>query len=361
VRKFVLEHALRAFKDASSSNEATDLKYSRLLGLSELFNRMLSPKGDRSSFERPQRIGKLMFEKNFVGALTSAIADLDLNFPNAKRAVKYILNPLKQLTDLGVSLSQSSDLSSTSGTTDDEEISSATSISDDEDDEREQTPDLYRNSTLGMFESSAGHDEESETDSEDDDDDEMFDDEYGDEMDFEEEPIRDHDEVISDEDEDIEGMDEMDDMGEIEGVPGEVDIDIVMDPQDGDMDSDESEDDDDDEDEDDDEEDFANDMEEITGDDENASMPGVGEEEWEEDLRLMNAEGGSPHGGPLIPIAQAIASDEHSDDGDGDGVVHIDVGDGDEEYFEDELPPEGEDDGEYKSFQRQIALLTLHR
>jgi E3 ubiquitin-protein ligase HUWE1 len=358
VRKFVLEHALRAFKEASVSTEPLDQKYSRLLGLSELFNRMLSSKADRATasyaYTSYRHIGKLMFEKGFVGAMTSAIADLDLNFPNSKRAVKYILGPLKQLTDLGIALSQSSDFSSsTTGTTDEEEISSATSVSDDEDDEREQTPDLYRNSTLGMFESSAGHDEDSETDSDDEDDDEMFDDEYGDEMDYEEEPIRDHDEVISDEDdEDIEGMD---DIGEIEGVPGDVDIDIdvVMDHHHDDDEtvsedsSDDDDGDDDDEEGDDIDEDFAHEMDEILGND-NASMPGVGEDiDWEEDLGHAGADGGSPHGGPLVPIPQAMASDERSDDGEGNGVVHIDMGDGEEEFFEDELPPEAEDDGKF--------------
>ena len=367
VRKFVLEHALRAFKEASVSTEPLDQKYSRLLGLSELFNRMLTSKVDRATasfaYTSYRHIGKLMFEKGFVGAMTSAIADLDLNFPNSKRAVKYILGPLKQLTDLGIALSQSSDLSSSAtGTTDEEEISSATSVSDDEDDEREQTPDLYRNSTLGMFESSADHDEDSETDSEDEDDDEMFDDEYGDEMDYEEEPIRDHDEVISDEDdEDIEGMD---DIGEIEGVPGDVDIDIdvVMDHHHDDDEtvSDESSEDDDgdDDDEGDDVDEFANEMDEILGDD-NASMPGVGEDiDWEEDLGHAGADGGSPHGGPLVPIPQAMASDERSDDGEGNGVVHIDMGDGEEEFFEDELPPEAEDDGKFARAQSQAASLT---
>ena len=355
VRKFVLEHALRAFKEASiSTSEPLDMKYSRLLGLSNMFSAMLSSKPDRSRHTDmiPSRlVGKLMFEKNFIGALTSAVADLDLNFPNAKRAVKYILNPLQQLTKMGIVLSQNSELSSTSGTTDDEDISSATSISDDsEDDEREQTPDLYRNSTLGMFEPSANRDDDdddSETDSEDEDEDDMFEDGYDDEMDFEEEPIRDHDEVVSDEDE--EGMEGMGEMGEIEGVPGDVDVevDMILDHEDDVMDSESNSEDDEDEDEDeDDNDDFGNGMEEITGDDENASDPGVGmgEDDWEDDLRL-GVEGASPHGGPLIPL-EAIHPNEPSEDDEGHGVVHIDV-DGDEEYFEDEMPQEEDDEGEY--------------
>ena len=359
VRKFVLEHALRVFREAITSPEPLDQRYSRLLALGELFNRMLSPKSDRTSsstYAGPsQHIGKLMYEKNFVSALTSAIAELDLNFPHARRAVKYILGPLKSLADLGVTLSQTSELSSsTTGTTDDE-ISSATSVSDEDEDEREQTPDLYRNSTLGMFESSGGHDEDDESETDEDDEDEMFDDGYeDDEMDYVL-LIGDHGEVVSDEDEEIEAMD---DIGEIEGVSGdvEIDVDVVMDAEDDDdTDSEGVSDDDtpdDDDEEGDDDADFTAhmDMEEITGDDENASMPDHDSAEaWEEDdgadFGLGDAvDGGSPHGGPLDQIAQVIGSEET----DRHGIVHIDMGNGDDEYFEDELPPDPEeDDGKF--------------
>jgi E3 ubiquitin-protein ligase HUWE1 len=358
VRKFVLEHGLRAFKDATSSTEKLDARYSRLLALGELFNRVLSFKTDRTTPSAAtagssQQIGKLMYERNFITALTSAIAELDLNFPNAKRAVKYILGPLKQLTDLGVWLSQNAEISSNAtGTTDEDEISSATSLSDEDEDEREQTPDLYRNSTLGMFESSAARDEESEDDSDEDEDDEdMYGDEYDEDMDYEGEPIPDHGEVISDEDEDIDGAD---DMGPIEGMPGDVamDVDIVVDEEDGmddDDDDDDSDDDDDDEDDDGDGDvDFVDQMDEITGDDENASMGDhdVGEGwEDEDDLEAeIVADGGSPHGGPLDQLARVVAGDDDFEPGDSDNVVRIDIDHGDDEYFEDELPPE-EDDG----------------
>ena len=361
VRKFVLEHAIRAFREATASPEPLDLRYSRLLALGEMFTRMLSPKSDRTvapnaySSGASQLIGKIMYEKHFVAALTSAIAELDLNFPNAKRAVKYILNPLKLLTELGVTLSQTSDLSSSvTGFIDGDEISSATSVSDEDEDEREQTPDLYRNSTLGMFESSGAHDDESGSESEDEDEDEddLYGEEFDDEMDYEEEQIPDHGEVISDDDEDIEAMD---DMGEIEGVPGdvEIDVDVVMNGGDedetdseGELDDEES---DSDEDGDDDDADFAEQMEEITGDDENASNPELDVDgEWEDDVaaefeRHDAGDGGSPHGGPLDPIGQLLDSDERSETGERDGVVHIDMGNGDEEYFEDEMPPEDDD------------------
>ena len=376
VRKFVLEHALRAFKEATASTEQLDLRYSRLLALGDLFNKVLGSKRPEHNTNHllfsHGSIGKLMYERNFIPALTSAIAELDLNFPNAKRTVKYLLAPLKHLTELGVWLSQHTDLSSSgTGTTDEEEISSATSQTDDEEDEREQTPDLYRNSTLGMFESSANHDEESGSGSEEDEDeDEIFDDGYDEEMDYE--GMGDHGDVISDEDEEIEGEDGM---GPIEGMPGDVemDVDIVVEDDEDDMGDDDDDSNSFDEDDNDHDEDFDNQMDEITGDDENASMPDheVGTGPWEDDDdeeedeeddddlddvigNAIMRDAGSPHGGPLDALARVVAGDDDFDGmlaGDPGDVITIDVDNPDEAYFEDEMPPD-EDDGTYRYCKR---------
>ncbi|KAF2143278.1 uncharacterized protein K452DRAFT_225432 [Aplosporella prunicola CBS 121167] len=283
VRKFVLEHALKAFKDANSSAEPIDLKYSRLLNLSDLFYRMLygKPTSGGSNFSidmllaSQKQLARIMYEKNFITALTTAIADIDLNFPNAKRAVKYILRPIKLLTQTAIDLSLNSEISATPGQADEDEISTASSVSD-MDEFREETPDLFRNSTLAMFDPS--RDEETESDGSDEEDDEdIYGDEYGDEMEYEEEIDHDGDDVVSDEDEDIEGM------GEMEGLPGDVgdDVEIVIEGEDG---EELSEDDDDsadmDEDLDEDEEDEIEEMDEVTGDDINGSLDGGEDDEW---------------------------------------------------------------------------------
>jgi hypothetical protein len=66
-------------------------------------------------------------------------------------------------------------------------------------DEREETPDLFRHSTLGMLE--PRHDEEeSSTEESEGEDDEMYDDEYDEEMDYDEDVAEDDGEVVSDED-----------------------------------------------------------------------------------------------------------------------------------------------------------------
>ena len=293
VRKFVLEHALKSYKDANASEDSLDSKYARLLCLADLFNRLLTGKivqsvpGQLHELNAgPQKVlARVMYEKNFISALTASIADIDLNFPGSKRAVKYILRPLKQLTQTAIVVSETSDDSTTTGQTDDDEISSATSVSE-VNGEREETPDLFRNSTLGMFE--PGREEESSSESSDEDEDMYDEEEYDEEgMEFEDEMERDGDEVVSDEDEDIAGV------GHLEGLPGDasMNVEVVIDGEEDGMS--EAEDDEEDEDEDeDDSDDMEGDgedieaMEEITGDDENDSLvevEGLRGEEWQDE------------------------------------------------------------------------------
>lgn len=283
VRKFVLEHALKSYKEASASQEPLDVKYSRLMCLADLFDKMLS--GAASSdgsvhFPSSNRqIAKTMFEKNYISAFTTSISDIDLNFPSSKRAVKYILRPLNKLTQTAVLLSETGSIQTPPGGADEDEISSATSVSD-IDNGREETPDLFRHSTLGMFE--VDNEEETTSDEEEEDEEMYDDDEYDEEMDYEEDMPENDGEVVSDE--------EIDARGPIEGLPGDHPMDIeflVESGEDEDDEDDEDEDDEDDEDEDEDEEgSSAMDDEliagEITGDNDNDSLHGGGDDdEWE--------------------------------------------------------------------------------
>lgn len=290
VRKFVLEHALKAFKDANASSEPLDMKYSRLLNLADLFHRMLYGKSTNNSNSFPvdmvvvsqKQLARIMYEKNFITTLTTAIADIDLNFPNAKRAVKYILRPIKLLTQTAIELSLNAEISGAPGQADEDEISTASSVSD-MDEFREETPDLFRNSTLAMFDPSRDEETESEESDEDDDED-MYGDEYGDEMEYEEDMEHDGEDVVSDEDEEIEGM------GDIEGLPGDVgdDVEIVIEGEDGDdmsEDDDDSADMDEDDDDPEDDEDIEvmddmDELDEVTGDNINDSLNGDEDDEW---------------------------------------------------------------------------------
>lgn len=292
VRRFVLEHALKAYRDANSSSDPFDVKYAKLLALADLFNRMLQGRPDASVrraldghvqdnlIPTQKQLAKIMFEKNFITTLTSSITDIDPKFEMSQRASKYILRPLKLLTHTAVELSLTSDISTSPGQTDEDDISSATSLSDAED-MREETPDLFRNSTLGMFQSRADDDESSSNDDEDGDE-EMYHEHYDDEMEYDEDEPGDDEDVVSEEDEDMDGV------GPIEGIPGDVPMALEIEIDDGHDAMSDNEDDDDDDDDDDmseDEDDVGDEieiMEEITGD-ENASLADGDEDDWEED------------------------------------------------------------------------------
>ncbi|KAF1851993.1 uncharacterized protein K460DRAFT_401991 [Cucurbitaria berberidis CBS 394.84] len=364
VRKFVLEHALKAFKDANVSDEPLEMKYSRLLNIADIFSRMVSqrPNGEMLTQNADltpnlKQMAKIMYEKNFITILTTAISDIDLNFPNAKRVVKYILKPLKWLCYVAMDLSMHYDTSSTPDSAEDYEISTA---SDDDlvDNTREETPDLFRNSTLGMFE--PPHESESEDDTEDEDGEEvMYDDPYADDMEYDEADIGD-DDVISDEDEEILEMD-IDGMGPIEGLPEDVDVEIELDDDGEGMGSDDESEDEDDEDEDEDEEDdddmdddgdddmdgedvmhALEQLEEVTGDDENASLADDHEDDWSDDQGDfpggVNGEGNMPPGAlgfVLDPPQQLL--DQIRQGGDLEDFMDDDMGEEDEDDEEEEL------------------------
>jgi E3 ubiquitin-protein ligase HUWE1 len=271
VRKFVLEHALKAY-NSTASVESLDARYSKILSLADMFNRILlgspaSGGGDANeTYHQPKVIAQLMLERNFIHALTASIAEIDLNYPLAKRAVKYVLRPLEVLTRSAVELNETISISSFTGQPEDDEIPSASSISD-VDEGREETPDLFRNSTLGLFE--PGREDDTSSSASDDDEDALYDEQYGDEMDYEED--------MADENE----MSDEEGMSDIEGLPGDVglDVEVVVDPDD-DGDEDENDEDSPDDEESSDDEDEMNEM------DAEGDGQSIGEDqngEWESD------------------------------------------------------------------------------
>ena len=373
VRKFVLEHALKAYRDAMSSTEPLDTKYSRLLNLAEIFNRMLTGEAATTNkgfpleaFNNSQKqLGRIMFEKNFISALTSSISDIDLNFPGARRAIKYILRPLKMLTQKAYDLSMTTDISSSSATqtTDEDEISTASSVTD-PDDIREETPDLYRNSTLGLMRSGDQEDSgQSDEDDADEEDDEMFDDGFEEEMEYEDE--RDDDEPVSDDDE--EGM------GEVEGLAadlGPMDIELVEDEEgsvesvseeeggtsvDEDGDEDDMDEDDDVEDPDDDDEDHDDGVDLEMNPDDMHPVLNVGDEnddeDWEEednaefephDAEDEDESSGGPSAAQVLHVLGGERNPQEMINQLINGDVDVDV-EMDQDYLEDEMPPDAEE------------------
>ncbi|KAH7927155.1 hypothetical protein BV22DRAFT_1193856 [Leucogyrophana mollusca] len=192
-RKLVLEAISRSIKEPSVL-ESLDAKYGRLLALADLCNRLLTVRFNNGN-RKPQdesttHIAKIMLEKNFVSALTNALAEVDLNYPNIRTLVASMLKPLENLTRVAIKMSRASDKAKDSV---EGKAESAISVSDDDDDAddievdepgREETPDLYRNSSLGMFRGEmedVHYAPEDEMDEGDEDEDEEMEMEFGDE------------------------------------------------------------------------------------------------------------------------------------------------------------------------------------
>ncbi|KIJ61312.1 hypothetical protein HYDPIDRAFT_31398 [Hydnomerulius pinastri MD-312] len=195
VRKYVLEAVSRAIKEISPS-ETMDAKYGRLLALAELCHRLLTVRFNNGARklqdEGTTHVAKIMLEKNFVSTLTSALSEVDLNFPNVRGLVASVLRPLENLSRVAIKMSRTSDKSKDGV---DGKAGSTGSVSDEDEDEddidvddpgREETPDLYRNSALGMFGGEmddVNYSQDDEMDEGDEDEEEDVDMEYGDETD----------------------------------------------------------------------------------------------------------------------------------------------------------------------------------
>ncbi|KAI1329376.1 hypothetical protein F5Y16DRAFT_108436 [Xylariaceae sp. FL0255] len=266
VRKFVLDTILKSYKDASTSNDPFESRYTRMLALAEVMQLIVGDKEKdptgplRSSHDTldhaAAQMRRLMYEKGYLAALTSSIADIDLAFPPVKRTIKYILRVLRVLTSTAIHLSHSNIISSVpTQDSNEEDLISASSLSD-MGGEREETPDLYRNSTLGMLEPGRDALDDYSEDSEDDEDDdtEMYDEEYDeDDIPYDSGGDRDREEDVSDQDDE----EELDGMGPIEGLPGDVAVEVEM-----------SEDEDEDDDEDDEMDDGDDDDDDVSENDE---------------------------------------------------------------------------------------------
>ncbi|KAK3986247.1 putative E3 ubiquitin-protein ligase TOM1-like protein [Cladorrhinum sp. PSN332] len=371
VRRFVLDTVLRAYKEASTPGEPFDVRYPRMVSLAELMSQMLGEKdkdqlpihpraADKPIIRSQSQLKRLMYEKGYLAALTASIADVDLTYPDVKRTIKYILRVLRTLTKTAIALSTHDILPVATADQPDDDLVSASSMSE-LDDDREETPDLYRNSTLGMLEPGREDDYDSEEDE--DDDEEMYDEEvYEDELDYGDEMSQDEEDNPSDEDDE-----ELGEMGDhMEGLPGDPSVVEVIMGEDDDEDDDMDEDDEDEpSDEDDDEDDMGSeDMEdvearvEITNEEGNAiaddgDWESATDEEDEEDEEELDYEAevqelqeahAHGHAADLDHISQLL--DYATGQIDPDDLDGEEVHDFDEHYLDEGAEDEDEDDEE---------------
>jgi E3 ubiquitin-protein ligase HUWE1 len=170
IRKVVLDVVIKVIKDTLSSAEIADIRYAKLISLAELLYKLMT---SSASSQVPQdfrtttpskdlwHTAKLMIEKDFVSLLSSVLANIDLQHPSARKVLKCVLRPLKALTKISIRLSETTDLvkpipdqGQTEGHEEESnffEESSSESSGESDGEDREDTPDLYRNSALGLF------------------------------------------------------------------------------------------------------------------------------------------------------------------------------------------------------------------
>ncbi|KIY50356.1 hypothetical protein FISHEDRAFT_64973 [Fistulina hepatica ATCC 64428] len=160
VRKFVLEAISRAIKESVTS-ETLDSRYGRILALSDLCHRLLTVKFNTNARKQqedtPTHIAKVMLEKNFVSLLTAALSEIDLNYPNVRGLVASILRPLEFLSKVAIKVGRGSKSKDAPDVVDNEPDNDFTDSEEEGSDVdmnqhgREEMPDIYRHSALGMF------------------------------------------------------------------------------------------------------------------------------------------------------------------------------------------------------------------
>lgn len=186
VRKVVLKAVDKAMASSLSDSTTTSQKYGRLSALAECSFCLLTGTAPSSqhtlrkskppSHEVNEEMAKLMLELSLPSTLTSALADVDLNFPHVRGLVNRILRPLQVLsrvarragppksaavdqepgegtatTTTGRPEQQQQQQPSEDSESDDTEASSDMDMHARAGDQREEMPDVYRNSALGMY------------------------------------------------------------------------------------------------------------------------------------------------------------------------------------------------------------------
>lgn len=166
VRKFVLDCVAKSIRDTQAHlSLSMEHGFAALISFSELCYDLLSHSNKyyRSETIDGASTAKLMFEKNFGNLFSSIFAELDLNYPGASDVAKSGLRLCLGISRLTLPADSVPDEVAGENEDQHEEFDS-----DSYDDYRDETPNLFRNSTLGMFETDNIYDDDDEELAEDD-------------------------------------------------------------------------------------------------------------------------------------------------------------------------------------------------
>ncbi|CCE78387.1 Piso0_001009 [Millerozyma farinosa CBS 7064] len=152
IRRFYVDTLSKILNDTMSAPCSTSSRYSKLVDLFDLCGALLSQKlremvgplfNSNAVKYDSYYISKALIDRQIPSQITSIIAEFDPNFPDIQRLIKLALKPI---TLLGKIKSEYQDIfeADHQGDKEDDEIVP-------EDDDKDDTPDLFRNSTLGMY------------------------------------------------------------------------------------------------------------------------------------------------------------------------------------------------------------------
>ena len=164
IRRFVVDLIMKILKDVSQMNTSGLIKYGKLLDLFELSGLLISTKfrdtvGPLLYKQATQydqyHLTKIYVEKQVPNLLTNLIAEFDLNFPQIDKVVKAALKPMTFLGKNKVEYKELFAGDTNQGDHNDEDDNLPEDV-----DYHEETPDLFRNSTLGMYDVESEGDDE---------------------------------------------------------------------------------------------------------------------------------------------------------------------------------------------------------
>lgn len=152
IRLFFLDVLTKLFRDVSVSKASTSEQYGKLFDIMDLCVLMLSPKVRESLLCDKQTtkddvyfIAKGIIDKLISAQVASVLGELDLNFPDVKRLIRVAIKLLDSLGSVKHEYHRDFEDGHQGEKEDDDVVP-------DEDDDGEETQDLLRNSTLGMYE-----------------------------------------------------------------------------------------------------------------------------------------------------------------------------------------------------------------
>lgn len=154
IRQFYVDVLLKIMKDTLTLPLTADIRYGKLVDLFNLCGALITSKiredsgplmNEKSTKYDSYFIGKVLIEKQVPNQITSILSELDVNYPHIETVIKCGLKPLNYLSKIKIN-NQEIFAEGSKGEKEDFDI-----VPDEDEDDGDETPDLFRNSTLGMY------------------------------------------------------------------------------------------------------------------------------------------------------------------------------------------------------------------